>query len=43
MLKTGERVVVLEDAVSSFLSKAGKEAMAMTAAQELANFDLLMM
>ena len=43
MLKTGERVVALQDAVSSFLSEAGRESMAMTAAQELANFDLLMM
>jgi hypothetical protein len=36
-------VVALQDAVSFYLSISRQEATAMTAAQELANFDLLMM
>jgi hypothetical protein len=36
-------VVALQDAVSFISPQAGREATAMTAAQELANFDLLMM
>jgi hypothetical protein len=36
-------VVALQDAVSFISPQAGREVTAMTAAQELANFDLLMM